>query len=311
MRKEEDFVTGLLVYIVRLREKKRYSTAKSYQDALNSFKCFCGMEAIPYTYINRNRLLCYQSWLLDKGCSLNTVSTYMRRIRHIYNLAVEADGAPFVPNLFKDVFTGVESRRKKALPANSLRSLMGTPRVEPEMRRTQLSFCLMFSFSGMAFVDFAHLRRDNIKDGVLSYHRQKSGSLIQVEIPAEVRLLLDELAACTDKDSPYLFPFLSGKQTGEAAYGEYNKALCRFNRSLRSLATTCGVGEPVTSYTIRHSFATALREREVPIDVISELLGHKSIKTTQVYLKSFSLERLSAVNRACFESVYKTVSGVG
>ena len=97
MKKEEDFVMGLSIYMACLREKKRYSTAKSYQDALNSFKCFCGMEAIPYAYINRNRLLCYQSWLLDKGRSLNTVSTYMRRIRHIYNLAVEANEAPFVP----------------------------------------------------------------------------------------------------------------------------------------------------------------------------------------------------------------------
>ena len=120
MKKEEDFVMGLSIYMACLREKKRYSTAKSYQDALNSFKCFCGMEAIPYTYINRNRLLCYQSWLLDKGRSLNTVSTYMRRIRHIYNLAVEANEAPFVPNLFKDVFTGVESKRKKALPREML-----------------------------------------------------------------------------------------------------------------------------------------------------------------------------------------------
>ena len=120
MKKEEDFVMGLSIYMACLREKKRYSTAKSYQDALNSFKCFCGMEAIPYAYINRNRLLCYQSWLLDKGRSLNTVSTYMRRIRHIYNLAVEANEAPFVPNLFKDVFTGVESKRKKALPREML-----------------------------------------------------------------------------------------------------------------------------------------------------------------------------------------------
>ena len=205
----------------------------------------------------------------------------------------------------------MESKRKKALPLDCLRSLMGTPRVEPEMRRTQLCFCLMFSFSGMAFVDFAHLRKENVKDGVLSYHRQKSGSFIRVEIPADVRLLLDELAVCTDKDSPYLFPFLSGKKTGEAAYAEYNGALLRFNRDLRSLAETCGVGEPVTSYTIRHSFATTLKEQDVPIEMISELLGHTSIKTTQIYLKSFSLERLSAVNRACFESVYKPVSEVG
>lgn len=38
---ENDFVVGVLTYITCLREKKRYSTAKSYQDALRSFKCFC------------------------------------------------------------------------------------------------------------------------------------------------------------------------------------------------------------------------------------------------------------------------------
>lgn len=303
--KKEDLVAGMLAYIAHLREVGRYSTAKSYQDALRSFKCFCGMEEIPYTYIDKVRLMLYQSWLLRRGCTRNTVSTYMRRIRHIYNLAVEAGEVSYIPNLFKGVFTGVESKRKKALPLDSLRSLMGTPRVEPGMRRTQLCFCLMFSFSGMAFVDFVHLRKENVKDGVLSYYRQKSGAFIRVEIPADVRLLLDELSACTDKDSPYLFPFLSGKKTGEAAYAEYNSALLRFNRDLRSLAETCGVGEPVTSYTIRHSFATTLKEQEVPIEMISELLGHTSVKTTQIYLKSFSLERLSAVNRACFESVYK------
>ena len=39
--------------------------------------------------------------------------------------------------------------------------------------------------------------------------------------------------------------------------------------------------------------------------------GHKSIKTTQIYLKSFSLERLSTVNRNCFESVCKPIPKVG
>ena len=106
---ENDFVVGVLTYITCLREKKRYSTAKSYLDALRSFKCFCGMEEIPYAYIDKERLLLYQAWLSKRGCMRNTVSTYMRRIRHIYNLAVEANEAPFVPNLFKDVFTGVES----------------------------------------------------------------------------------------------------------------------------------------------------------------------------------------------------------
>ena len=50
--KKEDVVGGMLAYIAHLREVGRYSTAKSYLDALRSFKCFCGMEEIPYAYID-------------------------------------------------------------------------------------------------------------------------------------------------------------------------------------------------------------------------------------------------------------------
>lgn len=105
--------------------------------------------------------------------------------------------------------------------------------------------------------------------------------------------------------------FLSGRRTGEAAYKEYNRTLSRFNHDLKLLARSTGVTLPVTSYTIRHSFASFLKEQDVSIEVISELLGHKSIKTTQIYLKSFSLERLSKVNRNCFESVCKPIPKVG
>ncbi|MDB9003385.1 site-specific integrase, partial [Parabacteroides distasonis] len=216
-----------------------------------------------------------------------------------------------VPNLFKDVFTGVESKRKKALPREMLDRIFNAPLEDPSLRRVQLTVRLMFAFSGIAFVDLAHLKWENIRDGILQYHRQKSGSLIQLEIPSGALRLLDELSACTAKESFYLFPFLSGTRTGEAAYKEYNRTLSRFNHDLKLLARSTGVTLPVTSYTIRHSFASFLKEQDVSIEVISELLGHKSIKTTQIYLKSFSLERLSKVNRNCFESVCKPIPKVG
>ena len=309
--KKEDVVAGMLAYIAHLREVGRYSTAKSYLDALRSFKCFCGMEEIPYAYIDKERLLLYQAWLSKRGCMRNTVSTYMRRIRHIYNLAVEAGEVSYIPNLFKGVFTGVESKRKKALPREMLDRIFNAPLEDPSLRRVQLTVRLMFAFSGIAFVDLTHLKWENIRDGILQYHRQKSGSLIQLEIPSGALRLLDELSACTAKESLYLFPFLSGRRTGEAAYKEYNRTLSRFNRDLKLLARSTGVTLPVTSYTIRHSFASFLKEQDVSIEVISELLGHKSIKTTQIYLKSFSLERLSKVNRNCFESVCKPIPKVG
>ncbi|MCE8846806.1 site-specific integrase, partial [Parabacteroides distasonis] len=192
-----------------------------------------------------------------------------------------------------------------------LERMFNAPLEDPSLRRVQLTVRLMFAFSGIAFVDLTHLKWENIRDGILQYYRQKSGALIQLEIPSGALRLLDELSACTAKESFYLFPFLSGRRTGEAAYKEYNRTLSRFNHDLKLLARSTGVTLPVTSYTIRHSFASFLKEQDVSIEVISELLGHKSIKTTQIYLKSFSLERLSTVNRNCFESVCKPIPKVG
>ena len=71
------------------------------------------------------------------------------------------------------------------------------------------------------------------------------------------------------------------------------------------------LAQPISFHTIRHSFAMALKEQNVPIEMISELLGHKSIKTTQIYLRSFSLEKMTEVNSTCFGCVYNYVSKVG
>ena len=97
---------GLSIYMACLREKKTVFHGEELSRCLELVQVLLRYGGDSYAYINRNRLFVLSVSLLDKGRSLNTVSTYMRRIRHIYNLAVEANEAPFVPNLFKDVFTG-------------------------------------------------------------------------------------------------------------------------------------------------------------------------------------------------------------
>lgn len=111
--KQYDLAEGMRMYIARLREQGRYSSAKSYQDALNSFLRFCGQEVIPYTRIDREMLLRYQDYLRDRECSWNTVSTYMRRIRRVYGLAME-NGRPF-PVICSRNFHGSEKQTEEGV----------------------------------------------------------------------------------------------------------------------------------------------------------------------------------------------------
>ena len=290
------------LYIGRLRKEGRYSTAHVYKNALFSFSKFCGMNNVSFRQVTRERLRCYGQYLYECGLKPNTISTYMRMLRSIYNRGVEAGSAPYVPRLFHDVYTGVDVRQKKALAASELHKLLYEDPKSERLRRTQAIAALMFQFCGMSFADLAHLEKSALESNVLRYNRIKTKTPMSIEILDSARGMINQLRNNQDAlpDCPdYLFDILRGdkKRKDERAYREYQSALRRFNNNLRELARKLYLKSPVTSYTFRHSWATTAKYRGVSIEMISESLGHKSIKTTQIYLKGFELKERTEVNK--------------
>ena len=289
-------------YINRLRKEGRYSTAHVYKNALYSFSKFCGTLNMSFRQVTKERLQRYGQYLYECGLKPNTISTYMRMLRSIYNRGVEAGSAPYVPRLFHDVYTGVDVRQKKALPAGELHKLLYEDPKSERLRRTQTIAALMFQFGGMSFADLAHLEKSALDQSVLRYNRIKTKTPMSVEVLDTARGMINQLRNNQEPipDCPdYLFDILCGnkKRKDERAYREYQSALRRFNNRLKDLARALRLNSPVSSYTLRHSWATTAKYRGVPIEMISESLGHKSIKTTQIYLKGFELRERTEVNK--------------
>ncbi|WP_288360521.1 tyrosine-type recombinase/integrase, partial [uncultured Bacteroides sp.] len=141
-----------------------------------------------------------------------------------------------------------------------------------------------------------------LESNVLRYNRVKTKTPMSVEVLDSAREMIEQLRNKQDSlpDCPdYLFDILRGdkRRKDERAYREYQSALRRFNNRLKELARALHLQSPVTSYTLRHSWATTAKYRGVSIEMISESLGHKSIKTTQIYLKGFGLEERTKVNK--------------
>lgn len=302
MRNRNGFSRCAEQYIDRLREEGRFSTAHVYKNALYSFSRFCDTPGVSFNQITRERLRCYSQYLYECGLRPNTISTYMRMLRSIYNRGIESGNALYVPRLFRDVYTGVDVRQKKALPISELHRLLYEDPGSERLRRTQSIAALMFQFCGMSFADFAHLEKTSLEQNILHYNRIKTRTPMCVEVldtaKEMILLLRNRLSPCPDCPN-YLFSILRGdkKRRDWSCYREYQSALRSFNNSLKSLARTLRLRCPVTSYTIRHSWATTAKYRGVPIEMISESLGHTSIKTTQTYLKGFELEERTEVNR--------------
>ena len=182
MMKKNGFSRCAEMYIGRLRKEGRYSTAHVYENALLSFRGFCGTPTVSFGQVTREHLRCYGQYLYERGLKLNTVSTYMRMLRSIYNRGVESGRAPYVHRLFHGVYTGVDVRQKKALPATELHKLLyGDPKSDI-LRRTQAIAALMFQFCGMSFADLAHLEKSSLDRNVLHYNRVKTKTPMSVEI---------------------------------------------------------------------------------------------------------------------------------
>ena len=205
---------------------------------------------------------------------------------------------------------GVDTRQKRALPIRELHVLLNEDPKTEKLRRTQAVASLLFQFCGMPFVDFAHLEKSNVEQGLLKYNRMKTGTPMSLEILDSAQDAIARLCNGYNEEHPdnrpnYLFRILSGeyKRTDEKAYREYQTALRRFNNDLKCLSRQLRIRSSITSYTLRHSWATTAKYRGVPIEMISESLGHKSIKTTQIYLKGFELEERTKVNKMNYSYV--------
>ena len=289
-----------------LQMEGNFGTAHVYRSSLNAIIAYCGKEDFTFYEVSPEWLKGFEVHLRSRGCSWNTVSTYLRTFRAVYNRAVDLRKAPYVPHLFRSVYTGTRADHKRALGEEDIKKVFARLSQafvgSPSLRKAQELFILMFLLRGLPFVDLAYLRKSDLRDNVITYRRRKTGRTLSVTLTAEAMILVKRYMN-RDSSSPYLFSLLKSREGTPEAYREYQSALRRFNNDLKSLSRKLRISSSVTSYTLRHSWATTAKYRGVPIEMISESLGHKSIKTTQIYLKGFELEERTRVNKLNYSYV--------
>ncbi|KAA6344887.1 Tyrosine recombinase XerD [termite gut metagenome] len=118
----------------------------------------------------------------------------------------------------------------------------------------------------------------------------KKVKAIQIKITPEIQSHLDWFARNTLLIDEYLVPIVSrsGYQ-GEKLYNHIRSRFSRNNKNLKELAKYLKITElPLTSYVSRHTMAMTLQENQVPREIISQILGHNDLSTTNTYLDSFT-----------------------
>lgn len=290
----KSFFTIMEGRIEQLRKNEQKRTATNYEGALRMFRQFRKDRDISPNEINGILIKDFAVYLKGKGNSLNTVSFYMRILQAAYNYAVEKCWVKKNTYPFKEVFTGEEKTAKRAV---ALEVVLSLEQLDLEQKPT-LDFARdIFMFSlytrGMAFIDIAYLKKENLAGDLLEYKRHKTGQLIQMRLPECAMELIRKYAPAMN-DTDYLFPLLYYPDKKKDCF--YDSALRLYNIRLKDISALMELSEPLTSYTPRHTWANLAKHLGVATIVISDAMGHTSEDTTKIYLDRINNTVLDEAN---------------
>jgi site-specific recombinase XerD len=222
----------------------------------------------------------YEFWLKSKRhCNHNTSIKYISNFRKIVNRCIRNGWLP------RDPFAGFKMTKKEversALTQEEIQGIINKKFATPRLEQVRDIF-IFACFTGLAYADIKKLRQSEVVVGVdggewIFTNRQKTDSSSRIPllpIPLGIIEKYKEHPLCDNKG--LLLPVLSNQ---------------KMNAYLKEIADVCDINKNLTFHLARHTFATTVTlTNGVPIESVSKMLGHKNIRTTQLYAKVLDMK---------------------
>lgn len=277
---------SLIEYHNKEQESKlAYGTMKNYYTTQSYIKRFLkekyrrtdiAILELNYSFISdfEHYLRGYKPKDHHRPLNNNGIMKHIERLRKMVNMAVTMDWLakdPFAK--FRKHFDKIE---RKSLTKEQLDRLENK-RFRVERLQQVLDMFLFSCYTGLAYIDLAELTPDNIITGIdgdlwIYTSRAKTDTSVRIPLLPKARELMEKY-----QDDPRavsngtVFPIISNQ---------------RMNGYLKEIAEICEINTDLTFHIARHTFATTVTlSNGVPIESVSKMLGHTSIRTTQIYAK--------------------------
>lgn len=295
----KSFFSFMKSVIVKLKSLGKVRTSETYAATLSSLRRFRGNKDLSFDEIDSDMIMAYEAYLRAKGVSPNSSSFYMRNARAVYNRAVEK-GLTGQRYPFKHVYTGVDKTIKRAVSIKIVKKIKEMDlSSKPSLDFARDMFLFSFYTRGMSFVDMSYLRKRDLRSGVLSYRRRKTGRLLLIKWEKCMQEIVDKY---NTSQSNYLLPIIKPHKDMEERK-QYIYVAHNINNCLKIIGYELGLTAPLTLYVARHAWASIAKSKNVPISVISEGMGHDSESTTRIYLASLDTVAVDKANRMIIKSL--------
>ena len=215
----------------------------------------------------------FDNYLQSKGYHLNTIAKHMKHLKRYINVAINKEYMDIQKYAFRKYkIKSIEGSHTHLAPEelHKFENLQLTGRYT-RLQKTKDAF-LFCCYAGLRYSDFTNLTSANI----VEFHQETWIIYKSVKTGMEVRLPL------------YLLFEGKGIQILQRYKDDLNsffklKDNSNINKELNILAGLAKIDKRVSFHTARHTNATLLLYNGANITTVQKLLGHKSVKTTQVY----------------------------
>lgn len=280
--------------IKELENEEKFGTSAFYKGTLSLLKRYMKHD-VPINEVTVEWLNGLEKFIL-KTANQTTVAMNMRNIRATMNIAkqvgvIRESDYPFGRGKYQ-IKEG--SGKKKALNKKQLKAIAeySDGSMTTEFYRDLWLF--IYFCNGLNVADLMSLKFSDIQNGEISFIRKKTKDRtrdvkrIYAAITPEMYSIINKWEN-DPKKSVYIFPFL---KPGDSAWEHEKKKknLTKLiNKRMKMIGEKLNLGK-ITTYVARHTYATVLRNEGVPISIISPMLGHSSVTTTEIYLADLESE---------------------
>ncbi|MBY0425204.1 MAG: site-specific integrase [Cytophagales bacterium] len=296
---KSDVFSFFEAYIKELNSEERIGTASSYNNAFVSFKNFLDdkrRKSLPFDQVTPDFLNKYEKWMVDQDNSLTTVGIYTRSLRTIINQAIEkglmkVEDYPFGTRKYK---IPAGSNTKKALDKTDIKRIVELVPENNAIAKARDLWLFSYLSNGANIKDVSLLKYKNLDKRSIQFIRSKTERSTKQDLKPIVVMrtqFLDEIITKWGvgpiEPNNYVFGIVSDIDSPKRKKEKINQLTKTINKYMKRIGEQFGIDINLTTYVARHSYATVLKRSGASIEMISESLGHKDLKTTENYLGSF------------------------
>ncbi|MCB9186912.1 MAG: site-specific integrase [Flavobacteriales bacterium] len=296
--------TGFLTYadsFVKRRESiNKPGMIKRMRTVVAKVETYLNGKDIILEHLDVKWLNNYEHYLLNHlGNSTNTVASNMSGLRTILNEASREGILQQGRNPF-DIY---KIRKKEVeiefLTDEELEKLKNLQLKEnSRMCRHRDLFVFASYTAGIRISDLLTLKWKNFDGERLTFTTRKTGQQLNIKLGKTALAIIDSLPENWSKESFIfgLIPETTDLQNDKVVLRHTSSANAYVNKNLGEIAKKAGIEKHLHFHMSRHTWATRMLRRGMRIEHVSKLLGHKSIRTTQVYAKIVNADLDSAID---------------